>query len=586
MKGLAAWLVAVVCCGGVAWGYIAAPHSLGRICKESTNIVVMQVERVDRAKNLIIYRKVKDLKGNHPQEQIRHNIGQKGSHEREWQTVMAWAKEGRRAVIFHNGRASVTGIDDYWYQCFAEGQWWAMTHGEPFLLRTYWGSADRLAVAVMDILGGKEVVVPAMADGPVEQFHLRTGKVRRIRASLKLVDYDAKRDFVAMGKGEGTEPDAGAILGATGKEEVGGGARFYRGINLNGAAMEIDGRRWEGLGAKDVVVTGERFEDQKAKLTPGVDAARASMIRSCVYGQGCGVVLGNVPKGRYQVYVYVWEDNQAEVFDLMLNRKVMVKQYNSGAAGQWAKLGPWGVDVSDGKIAVANGSKAAANLSGVEVWRVDEVKAAAPAASGGSGVKGVVSVDRAKRRVVVPCVVAARKLSDLSEMYPIEVIATWASPEGQKAHETVVAFAGGIRPSEVHAALEQLGLKAGKPARGDQSVARGPGVKVLLEITGSDGQAKRIPVEQALVDRKTGKPIGALKWRFTGSAMRRPDPEKDEQAYGADVTGTLIALFPVTDDVVIQSGLTMKDESNMKLETNTGVLPKEGAPVKLIIEAE
>ena len=92
--------------------FIEAPHSVGRICKESTNVVVMEVARVDPQKNLIIYRKVKDLKGRHAGEQIKHNIAQRGSHEREWKTVMAWAKEGKTAVFFHNGKASVTSIDD------------------------------------------------------------------------------------------------------------------------------------------------------------------------------------------------------------------------------------------------------------------------------------------------------------------------------------------------------------------------------------------------------------------------------------------------------------------------------------------
>src|SRR5687768_7142135 len=94
-----------------ARAFIEAHHPLGRICKESTHIVVLRVERIEPKKNLILYKKVRDLKGKHPQDQVRHNIGQRGSHEREWKTVMAWAKEGREVVFFHNGAASVTGID-------------------------------------------------------------------------------------------------------------------------------------------------------------------------------------------------------------------------------------------------------------------------------------------------------------------------------------------------------------------------------------------------------------------------------------------------------------------------------------------
>jgi len=77
-----------------------------------------------------------------------------------------------------------------------------------------------------------------------------------------------------------------------------------------------------------------------------------------------------------------------------------------------------------------------------------------------------------------------------------------------------------------------------------------------------------------------------MKWRFTGSAMRKPDPNKDAVAYAADLSGTLISIFPVTDETVLQSNMTMKEEMLLKLETNKNVLPPEGARVKLIIQAD
>ena len=44
-------------------------------------------------------------------------------------------------------------------------------------------------------------------------------------------------------------------------------------------------------------------------------------------------------------------------------------------------------------------------------------------------------------------------------------------------------------------------------------------------------------------------------------------------------------IFPVTDQTVFQSSLSMKYEGLMKLEVNSKTLPKEGTPVKLVIEA-
>jgi len=66
--------------------------------------------------------------------------------------------------------------------------------------------------------------------------------------------------------------------------------------------------------------------------------------------------------------------------------------------------------------------------------------------------------------------------------------------------------------------------------------------------------------------------------------MKKPNPNKDEQVYAADLSGTLIAIFPVTDETVFQTPLAFKDQEALRLETDKTLLPKEGEPVKLIIE--
>jgi hypothetical protein len=166
---------------------------------ESTNILVVRVDKVDKTKNLILYQKVQDLKGKHPTDTIRHMIGQGGFHPREWQNVMAWAEPGRLAIIFHNGGASETCIDNYWYQCYAGGDVWSLSHAEPFLLRSFAGKPEKLGQSVIEILQGREVIVPAMVDGNKDDLHLRRAKLQRLRASLKIVDYNPQRDFVGWG---------------------------------------------------------------------------------------------------------------------------------------------------------------------------------------------------------------------------------------------------------------------------------------------------------------------------------------------------------------------------------------------------
>ena len=196
--------------------------------------------------------------------------------------------------------------------------------------------------------------------------------------------------------------------------------------------------------------------------------------------------------------------------------------------------------------------------------------------------KSGLTIDVPGKRLTIDCVVAPRKLEKLSEIYPIEVIATHPAPKGQKAHETVVTF--DVAPSDVHKALESLGLKPGTPAKGEAAKAVGPEVKVFLEFPAAGGLPKRLAIEKTLVDRKTGKSLPPLKWIFTGSVMKQPDPNKPEKVYGADTTGTLISLFPVTDETVLQTNLTMKDEPLIKLDTAKDVLPAVGTAVKLVIE--
>jgi hypothetical protein len=182
-----------------ASGYIEVPYSLGRLVAESTNICVIQVEEVDKENNRILYKKVRDVKGTHPSEVLLHNIGKAGFHPREWQNTMAWAEPGKIAVFMYNGNASETCIDMYWYQAYGGGRDWGMSHAEPFLLRSFAGRPEKLVMAVEEIMAGKEVVVPAMMDGDKNAIQLRTAKVQRLRASLKLNDYNASRDFIGWG---------------------------------------------------------------------------------------------------------------------------------------------------------------------------------------------------------------------------------------------------------------------------------------------------------------------------------------------------------------------------------------------------
>src|SRR5205085_1768634 len=107
-------------------------------------------------------------------------------------------------------------FDNYWYQIYKNADdLYGMSHGEPFLLRSYAGKADKLPPIVRAMMDGREVIVPAMEDNK-ELLHKRAAKVMRMKASLKLITYDPKRDFVGWG-GE----DIRRLAGVTGFSHIG-----------------------------------------------------------------------------------------------------------------------------------------------------------------------------------------------------------------------------------------------------------------------------------------------------------------------------------------------------------------------------
>ncbi len=147
-------------------------------------------------------------------------------------------------------------------------------------------------------------------------------------------------------------------------------AVLHRAINLNGPALQIDGQAWESGDTTNLTVTGNAFENQSVALKPATDRERARMIRSSRWGSQVDLELTGVPPGPLQVFLYVWEDNHSERFDLLVNGQLVVDGFHSGTAGSWKRLGPWAAAAADGKLTVSAQAPGhgAANLSGIEVW--------------------------------------------------------------------------------------------------------------------------------------------------------------------------------------------------------------------------
>ena len=157
---------------------------------------------------------------------------------------------------------------------------------------------------------------------------------------------------------------------------VGGTLRERRNIRPSSSAeststvrpVVIDGHPWEAGDTRNLQSRDQAFENQEVPLDPPTDPDRARMIRSSRWGGSVNMTFANIPKGTYQVFLYVWEDNNSETFSIRLDDREVLRDFASGGAGSWKKLGPWQVSSDSGAIQLTT-QGGAANLSGVEIWK-------------------------------------------------------------------------------------------------------------------------------------------------------------------------------------------------------------------------
>jgi hypothetical protein len=202
--------------GSTACAYIALPPTtLGHMATWSDHAMLARVEKVDHDKKVITYRKVRDLKGTWPSDLILHKIDPKpGDNKRappldaaEKLHIFAWAKEGKHAVLFAEKTRAMahTYVDQCWYSSVSTGErgpkapwntWYAIASAPDFLKSQSCGTPAELATALTEMYAGKESVVPVVREGTREDLRKDRAKVQGLRVGLKILTFDAKRDFV------------------------------------------------------------------------------------------------------------------------------------------------------------------------------------------------------------------------------------------------------------------------------------------------------------------------------------------------------------------------------------------------------
>lgn len=209
---------------GVFWAtsaqaYITAPvTTLGSAVADSTYVTVVRVEKFSREKGVILYTKVRDLKGKYPKDTLKHVFSlketpqHKGSgdvpvrpDEKDWKYALQWAEEGKTAVMFTRkydpyGDSGHTYIDGCWYATMCpprDWEFWYAIYADPNLLsRWHAGTPAQLIPAVEAIVAGHDAVVPVLGKGTKDELREGKAKIQGLRVSNALRDFDPKRDVL------------------------------------------------------------------------------------------------------------------------------------------------------------------------------------------------------------------------------------------------------------------------------------------------------------------------------------------------------------------------------------------------------
>ncbi len=220
-----------------AYGYIDIPApSLAKLCANTPAIAVLRVEKVSREKRGIVFSKVRDLKGTFPTQGkyfgdafthiLRKDSAlyspQDKDHQAELtEAVLAWAVEGKTAVVFQRGGEQAICVGHSWYTArpalAINSDLRTFAPERPPPAREPWvyggvcdsrfaglfcGDVEDLVAAVTDLLAGKEATVTRMR-GTAKMVSDRAGPIQRFRADQEGIP-DRSRWVVEREAGSGS----------------------------------------------------------------------------------------------------------------------------------------------------------------------------------------------------------------------------------------------------------------------------------------------------------------------------------------------------------------------------------------------
>lgn len=150
-------------------------------------------------------------------------------------------------------------------------------------------------------------------------------------------------------------------------------------------------------------------------------------------------------------------------------------------------------------------------------------------------------------------------------------------PKG-KAYESL--FEAPVDPVELNEALKKIGAKPGKPAADEKTPATGDRVKISVQW--KDGEKDRTePVELFINDDETKKTMETPGWVFQGSKEGFV-PDLGDVGLLVLTTKNLVGLYQGDGTPLLTNSAPLM--SGHRYRVNKQLLPKEGTPVKIVMQ--
>lgn len=134
---------------------------------------------------------------------------------------------------------------------------------------------------------------------------------------------------------------------------------FYKGINLNGGAVTVEGNSWtahstaltQGLS----IPSGSSSYSMNPELTvaPAADPAVKTMLNTGLWRNDASLSISQtLPNNKYQVYIWVLENHQDNYrsFNLTLEGTAVDTNIGTMVKNNWVKYGPYDANVTDGVL--------------------------------------------------------------------------------------------------------------------------------------------------------------------------------------------------------------------------------------------